>query len=166
MSVFFFSWKTIFEKLAWYLLDTSSIASYLLSFLSFFLTQSRQHLDTWWIDRVSYLASGVFLPWQLLDTWSVDVAFSRHLLDNTSTPSRQHLDTSSIKNYWWSIYSPHAICRSFLSISLSIPLTFHVPNLSHSLQTSSLGTFKFFQVFLHLVSFWSPSFTCVSCFET
>ena len=32
-------------------LDTSSIANYLSSFLSFFLSQSRQHLDTWWIDR-------------------------------------------------------------------------------------------------------------------
>ena len=71
-------------------LDSSSIVSYLSSFLSFFLSQSRQHLDTWWINRASYLASGVFLPRQLLNTWSVDVAFCRHLLvrclNTTSTP--------------------------------------------------------------------------------
>ena len=45
-----------------------------------FLT-SRQLLNTGWIDRASCLASGVFLPQQFLDTWSVDVAFSWHLLD-------------------------------------------------------------------------------------
>ena len=54
MSVFFSSRKTIFEKLARHFLDTSSIASYLSSFLNFFLSQSRQHLNTWWIDRESF----------------------------------------------------------------------------------------------------------------
>ena len=43
--------KKLFLK-SW--LDTSSIASYLLSFLNFFLLQSWQHLNTWWIDWESF----------------------------------------------------------------------------------------------------------------
>ena len=50
MFVFFSSRKTVLKS--W--LDTSSIASYLLSSLIFFLLQSRQHLDTLWIDRESF----------------------------------------------------------------------------------------------------------------
>ena len=62
-------------------LNTSSIASYLSSFLKLFLiaiSTAPRHL----VDRSSIiLASGVFLPRQLLDTLSVDVAFSQHFLD-------------------------------------------------------------------------------------
>ena len=50
MSAFFSSWKTFLKS--W--IDTSLIASYLLSFRSFFLSQFRQHLDTWWIDWESF----------------------------------------------------------------------------------------------------------------
>ena len=50
MSVFSPLEKTFLKS--W--LNTSSIASYLSSFLSFYLLQSRQHLDTWWIDRESF----------------------------------------------------------------------------------------------------------------
>ena len=53
--------KNCFEKLARHLLNTSSIASYLSSFLSFFLSQSRQHLDTWRIDRESFWPFDSFL---------------------------------------------------------------------------------------------------------
>ena len=122
MSVFFSSQKTVFEKLARHLLNTSSIASYLSSFLKLFLITisiAPQHLlDSWLsvefpetfsyrnldststpggsiekfsdlsttprhlVDRSSIiLAFGVFLSRQLLDTLSVDIAFSRHLLD-------------------------------------------------------------------------------------
>ena len=49
MSVFFTSQKTAFKS--W--LDTSSIPCYLSSFLSFFLSQSRQLLDFWWINQES-----------------------------------------------------------------------------------------------------------------
>ena len=63
-----------------------------------------------------------------------------------STPTRQmswhHLDTSSVENYWWFINSPCVIHNSLLSISLSILQTFHLLNLSHSLQTSSLRILK------------------------
>ena len=55
MFVFFSSRKTVLKS--W--LDTSSIASYLSSFLS----QSRQLLDTWWIDReYSYLLDSFSTP--------------------------------------------------------------------------------------------------------
>ena len=74
---------------------------------------------------------------------------SRHIICRScflSTPSQQtsqhHLDTSSVEIYWWSINSPHAIRSSLLSISLSILQTFHLLNLSHSLQTSSLRILK------------------------
>ena len=162
MSVFLSSRKTILKS--W--LDISSIASYLSSFLSFFLSHSRQHLDTWWIDRESFwpldsssTLGGLIETHILLLVFFFLDNFSTHDLSTFlfSTPARQmsrhHLDTSSIEIYWWSIYSPHAICSSFLSISLLIPLSFHLPNLSHSLQTSSLGIPKLFQVSLHLVSF-------------
>ena len=160
--------KNCFEKLARHLLNTSSIVSYLSSFLSFFLSQSRQHLDTLWIDRESFwpfnsfsTRGGSIEPHLLLLVFLFLDSFSTHDLSTLffSTPTRQmsrhHLDTSSIEIYWWSIYSLHAICSSFVSISLLIPLSFHLPNLSHSLQTSSLGIPKLFQVSLHLVSFYS-----------
>ena len=89
-------------------LDTSSIDSYLSSFPKLFLIailtapqhlvdRSRKFLTSQQasflllVDRSSIiLTSGVFLPRQLLNTLSVDVAFSRHLLnrwlDTTWTP--------------------------------------------------------------------------------
>ena len=95
--------KNCFEKLAWHLLDTFSIASYLSSFLSFFLSQSRQHLDTWWIGRESsyllnsfstpggsieiFLAFCWFVPRQILDS-----CICRRLL--CSTPILPPLDQS------------------------------------------------------------------------
>ena len=56
-----------------------------------------------------------------------------------------HLSTPlSVEIYWTSIYRYCAIRFSFLSISLSIDSYFHLPNLSHSLQTSSS---RFLQAF-------------------
>ena len=147
--------KNYSEKLAQHLLDTSSIASYLSSFLSFFLSQSRQYLDTWWIDREifwpldsSSTPSGSIEPHILLlvffflDSFSTPDLLTSLFLTHTRKMSRHHLDTSSVKIYWWFIYSPRVIRNSFLSISLSIPLTFHLPILSYSLQTSSLWILK------------------------
>ena len=154
MSMFFSYRKTILKS--W--LNTSSIASYLSSFLSFFLLQSRQHLDTWWINQESFwpldnssTPGGSIEPYILLLVFYSSIA-SRHMICRCWF-SRHLLDTSSIEIYWWFIYSPRAIRSSLLSISLSMPLSFHLLNLSHSLQTSSLGILKLFQVFLHLVSF-------------
>ena len=75
-----------------------------------------------------------FVPRHMLDTFTCRWPFSRHLPQQIA----KHLSTpSSVEIYWWPIYSPRAIYSSFLSISLLIPLSFHLPNLSHSLQTSS-----------------------------
>ena len=108
--------KNCFEKLAWHFLDTSSIASYLLSFLSFFLSQSRQHLDTWWIDRASSCLFNSFLtPEGLIELLFLIRYFcssipSRHLhlstsifSTPTSTDDSTPLDTLSVEIYWGSI---------------------------------------------------------------
>ena len=157
MSVFFSSRKTVFKKLARHLLDTW-LSIELPSF--FFYC----NLDTFstlcgLIEKV--LVSSIAFRWQLgrstellfLISWIVP----RHMhlsIAICSTPTSIDISTpSSVEIYWWPIYSPRAIHSSFLSISLSIPLSFHLPNLSLSLQTSSLGILKLFQVFIHLVSF-------------
>ena len=77
MSVFFTSQKTAFKSQ----LDTSSIPCYLLSSLSFFISQSRQLLNYQWIDRESSC---------LLDSFStaggqIELLFL-HLMDCSSTP--------------------------------------------------------------------------------
>ena len=77
MSVFFTSQKTVFKSQ----LDTSSIPCYLLSSLSFFISQSRQLLNYQWIDRESSC---------LLDSLStaggqIELLFL-HLMDCSSTP--------------------------------------------------------------------------------
>ena len=79
MSMFFTSWKTFLKS--W--LDASLIASYLSSSLSFFISQSQQLLDTWWIDRESSY---------LLDSFStagglIELLFL-HLMDCSLTPPR------------------------------------------------------------------------------
>ena len=108
--------KNCFEKLAWHLLDTSSIASYLLSFLSFFLSQSRQHLDTWWINQASsYLLDSFSTPGGLIELlflirYFCSSMLSRHLHLSTSifsiptsTNGLTPLNTLSVKIYWGSI---------------------------------------------------------------
>ena len=105
MSVFFSSRKTILKS--W--LDTSSIASYLSSFLSFFLSQSLQHLDTWWIDREFFwlldsfsTPGGSIEPHILLMVFLFLDSFSTHDLSTLffSTPAQQ--------------MSRHLICRDLL----------------------------------------------------
>ena len=82
--VFFSSWKTILKS--W--LDTSSTPCCLLSFLIFFLSQSRQLLDTWWIDRDLFslllicpstnplqlhLSTSIMLDTYLAISWSIEI---------------------------------------------------------------------------------------------
>ena len=99
--------KNCFEKLAQHLLDSQLFVElfklfliailiaprYLVDRSRKFLT-SRQLLDTWWINRASYLASSVFI----LDS------FSTHNLLTLlfSTPARQ--------------MSRHLICRDLLMV--------------------------------------------------
>ena len=88
MSVFFSSQKTVFEKLAQHLLDTSSIAGYLSSFLKLFLiaiSAAPRHL----MDRSSIiLASGVFLPRQLSTLYLSTLLFLNTCSTDGSTPPR------------------------------------------------------------------------------
>ena len=77
MFVFFTIRKTGFKS--W--LDTSSIPCCLSSFLIFFLSQSRQLLDTWWIDRESSCLLNSFLT----PGGSIELLFL-YLLVCSSTP--------------------------------------------------------------------------------
>ena len=111
MSVFFSSQKTVLKS--W--LDTSSIASYLSSFLSFFLLQSWQHLDTWWINWESFwplnsssTPEGLIEPHILLLVFLFLDSFSTHYLLMLI-----FLDTCSID-----VSTPprHLICRDLLMV--------------------------------------------------
>ena len=160
MFVFFTSRKTAFKS--W--LDTSSIASYLSRFLSFFLSQSRQHLDTWWIDR----------DWVcILDSFStpggsIELLFLI-LMCCSSIPPR-HLNCR--RAFPWHLldrYLDTYICRDLLAALCKSPVrsgTHFLRSLSfdtflfslpkHSYLIPNLvpqGFFKLFQVFLYLVSF-------------
>ena len=101
-----------------------------------FLTSRQQHR----VDRSSIMScfwcfSSSTASWHMICRRCFFLTPARQM-------SRHHLDTSFVENYWWSINSPRAIRSLLLSISLSILQTFHFPNLSHSLQTSSLGILK------------------------
>ena len=173
MSVFFTSQKTILKS--W--LDTSSTTSCLSSSSSFFfISQSRQLLDTWWIDRESSC---------LLDSfstagWSIELLFliryfcssilSRHLHLSTSissTPSSTDGSTPlSFENYWGSIHSFFAIQFSFLqSLSICSHLFISQTLSSHSYLVPQ-GFFKLFQFFSSLGKLLISHSSCISCFET
>ena len=164
MSVFFSSRKTVLKS--W--LDTSSIASYLSSFLSFFLSQSRQHLDTWWIDQESFwpldsfsTPGGSIEPHLLLLVFLFLDSFSTQDLSTllSLTPSRQmsrhHLDTSSVEIYWGfylsSSCNPPVISRYLSRLIFVFSPKHSLLSLKFVLQ----GFFKLHQAFLHLVSFYS-----------
>ena len=163
MSVFFTSWKTILKS--W--LDTSSIASYSSSSLSFFILLSRQLLDTWWIDRESSY---------LLDSFStvggqVELLFLHLMVCSSTPPGYLYLSTtiSSIPSLIavsillkTCIYQ--ALLRAYIISSCDPPIIFFDLSLGSSLiflsQTLSFhsnlvsqGFFKLFQDFLLLVSF-------------
>ena len=77
--------KKWFLKVARFLLDTSSTPCYLSSFSSFFISQSRQLLDTWWIDRESsclvnsFSTPGGSIELLFLDLMSCSSILTRHL---------------------------------------------------------------------------------------
>ena len=165
MFVFFTIRKTDFKS--W--LDTSSIPCCLSTFFSFFLSQSRQLLDTWWIDR----ESSCFLNSSSTPGGSIELLF----LDLLSCSSIPQLSTtiSSIPTsiassipasnelYWGFIYTFFAIQFSFLQ-SLSIcPHLFISQTLSLSLQTSSFVIFQDYSSLGKFLIFYS---SWISCFET
>ena len=144
MSVFFSSRKTVFKS--W--LDTSLIPCCLLSFFSFFLLQSRQLLDTWWIDRewvfifdsFSTLGRSMELLFLILlgcsstppRYLSCRRPFSRHLPRQMS----RYLSTlASIKIYHWHYLS--SLCDpKLVSLDLFLDTSlFSLPNVLISLQS-------------------------------
>ena len=137
MSMFFSSRKTVFEKIARHLLDSwlSVELPKAFSYRNLDSTStpggSIEHHSCFWCFSSS-TASRHFICWRCF------------FLTLAQQMARHHLDTSSVEIYWWSLNTPRAIRSSLLSISLSFFQIFHLPNLSHSLQTSSLGILKLF----------------------
>ena len=157
MFVLFTLDKLVIKK--W--LDTSSIPCCLSTFFSFFLSQSRQLLDTWWIDR----ESSCFLNSSSTPGGSIELLF----LDLLSCSSIPQLSTTissipaSNELYWGFIYTFFAIQFSFLQ-SLSIcPHLFISQTLSLSLQTSSFVIFQDYSSLGKFLIFYS---SWISCFET
>ena len=159
------SWKTVFKQSRQFL-DTSSTPDH----LSSFSPSSYRNLDSFsiarWIDRdffwifdsFSTVDGSIELP--LAFCWFVP----RQILENFicrrfvfSTPGSMDVSTPLfVELYWTSIYRFCAIRFLFLSISLLIALSPHLPNHSLSLQTSFLSDFQAFSRFsLPLVSFFS-----------
>ena len=150
---------SLFEKL---FLKASSTPSYLSSFQAF----SYRNLDTsstlgGSIEKVLVpsIASRHLMDWSSLNSY-VWCFVPRHFLDtcicrrlnprHLAWHLDQHLSTpSSVEIHWTSIYRFCAIRSSFLSISLSIPLSPHLPKHLLSLQTSTKVIFKLFQGFFY-----------------
>ena len=133
MFVFFSSQKTVLKS--W--LDTSSIASYLSSFLSLFLIaipiaplylvdQSRmllpprQLFDTQWIDRASVLGSDSLL----IDTCSIPQLLTTIFSISTSIPLNTCIYQDLLRVYIFSLRDLFLI--SSISLDLSAPV--HLPN--------------------------------------
>ena len=163
MSVFFSSRKTILKS--W--LDTSSIASYLSSFLSLFhiailttprylvdqsrmLLPPRQLLDTWWIDRAFVLGSDSLL----LDTFSIPQLSMTIFLIPTLIASSIPFDTCICRDlqrvYIYFLRDPFLIS----SISLDLSAHVHLPNTLSLTPNLFLCDFSsFLKILLLLVSF-------------
>ena len=155
--------KKWFLKVARFLLDTSSTPCYLSSFLSLFLSQSRQLLDTWWINQeCSNLLDSFSTPSGSIELLFLDLIpccsipqlstsiFSTPISTASSTPP----DTSSIELYWRFYLNLLVRSDSHFTRSLSRLFSVFSLKLSHLTPISILkGFFKLFQDFLLLVSF-------------
>ena len=154
-------------------LDSSSIASYLSSLLSFFLSQSRQHLDTWWIDWESFWPLHSFstpcgsikrlillLVFLFLDSFSTQDLSMLLFLTPAQKMSQHHLDTSSIEIYWGLYLSSLCNPPVIFSISFSIDCCFLSQTLSFSPQICST---RFLQASPSFSSHVKLLFSCISC---
>ena len=160
--------------LARHILDTSSIASYLSSFLSLFLIAiptaprylmdrsrmllpPRQLLDTWWIDRASILGSNSLL----LDTSAVN----KHFLDtylNSFLDTFRYLICQALLKVLFK--PPRAIRFTFHSISLSITLCFLSQTLSSHSNFIPQRFLQDFSSFSSLGKLLISHSSCISCF--
>ena len=149
MSVFFSSRKTVFKKLARHLLNTSSIASYLSSFLKLFLIAisiaprhlvdrsrkfltSRQLLDTWWIDRASFLLLVFFFLDSFSTLYLLTLLFLNTFSTDGSTPPRHLICRDLLMIFKYTSYDPQltsvALSLIFSDFSSPKPLSL-TPNL-------------------------------------
>ena len=164
MFIFFSSRKTVLKS--W--LDTSSIASYLSSFLS----QSRQLLDTWWIDReCSYLLDSFSTPsgsikllfLDLIPCCSIPQLSTTIFSIPTSIDSLIPLNTCICRDllrvYIFSLRDPFLI--SLISLDLSAPV--HLPNTLFFIPNLFLEIFQaFFKFFFSLGKFLISHSSCIS----
>ena len=146
MFVFFTSRKTVFKS--W--LGTSSIASYLSSFLKLFLI-AISPTPRYLVDRSSFCSKNWCVdPRYLLNTSAVDEYFQ----DTSSTDPSIPVDTFICRELLAFLYKAPARSGSHFHRSLSQYFSVSLPKTlqSHS-YLGSQGFSKVFQVFLHLVSF-------------
>ena len=139
--LYFSPLENCFEKLAQHLLDTSLIASYLSSFRNFFLSQSRQHLDTWWIDQESL--------WPLDSSSTPSGSIEHHILllvffilDSFSTHDLSmllFLDTCSTDVL---TLPRHLICRELLMVYIFSSCDLQLISVDLSLDTSDFSSPK------------------------
>ena len=131
-----------FEKLflkSWF--DTSSIASYLSSFLNFFLSQSRQHLYTWWIDQESF--------WPLDSSSTPGGSIEHHILllvflflNSFSTHDLSTLLFLNIFSTDASTPPRHLICRDLLMVYIFSSCDLRLISVDLSLDTSDFSSPK------------------------
>ena len=125
VCVFFFftSRKNVFKSL----LDTFSIPCCLSSFFSFFLSQSQQLLNTWWIDRECFcILDSISTPGGSIENASTSSIASWHLVDQSRFWS----------GIWW--YVPRYLIDTFCCRR---PFFFSTPfstDVSTPLDTSSV----------------------------
>ena len=175
VSVFFLSWKTDF-KLSRHLVETSSTPGYLSRSETFSYCNLDRSSTAGWIDRESSWTLDNFsivggsikllflclclVPRHLLDSFIYRHCYSRRLPRQMA----RHLSLSRITK---DLYKGQAQSElHFLSISLLISLSSHLPNHSLSLQTTFQVIFKLFQGFSSLGMFLFSHLHAFSCFET
>ena len=174
-------------------LDTSSIASYLSSFLSFFLSQSRQHLNTF--TTSGYLSSFQAFSYRNLDTSStpggsiekvsIPSIASRHLVDRSSLIScvwcfvpRHFLDTYICRWLNPRHLTRHSldtfICQPLLRfyifslcdpnlISLDLSLNSSISSLPNTLISLPIFSLRFLQAFSRVSSLGKLIISHSSC---
>ena len=116
------------------------------------------------VDRSSFCSWICWVvPRHFLDTCICRRPFSRYLPRQIA----RHVSTpSSVEIYWGTIYSSCAIRSPFHSISLSIALSFSLPNNLISLQSWSSRFLQAFSRFSSLGKLLISHSSCISCFET
>ena len=141
---------------------------------AFFLSQSRQLLDTWWIDQEcsclldSFSTPGGSIELLFLDLipcCSIPQLSTRIFSTPTSTASSKPLSTSSIEHYWRFYLNLLARFGSHFTRSLSQLLSLFSPKHSHFTPIVFLKVFSSFPSFSTLGKLIISHSSCISCFE-